>query len=456
MAEAVLPDVPTVPGLPLLGNMLDFRRDRLELHDRAAKLGPLTRMWLGPVPVHVCTDADLAHAIFVDEAAAFKKARGMSVFMKPLLGDGLLSAESEVHRRHRKLLAPAFAPKRIAAYGKTMVDETARQLSGWRDGATVDVAAEMMQLTLAIAGKTLFGADVRGDAHVVDEGLTLAMKTLVANLTSWVRLGYRWPLPRHVRMRRAVAMLDEVVYRLIREGRVRGTDTGDVMSILLLARDEEDGTGLTDRQVRDEVMTLLLAGHETTANTMAWTWYELGRHPHIARAVEAEVAEVIGDRAPTAEDAPRLAYTLQVIEEAMRLHPPAYVTAREALRPVTIGGHTFPQGSTILVNIRGIHHRADYFPDPLAFRPERMTPAEKKARPRGRYLPFGAGPRVCIGSHFALLEAQLMLAAMVQRVRLEPAWPVTGPIEPEPLVTLRPRGGVPMRVELRRRATAAA
>jgi cytochrome P450 len=456
MADAALPELPTVPGLPLIGNMLDFRRDRLALHDRAAKLGPLARMWLGPVPVHVCTDADLAHAILVDEAAAFKKARGMSVFMKPLLGDGLLSAESELHRRHRKLLAPAFAPKRIAAYGQTMVDETVRQLSGWRDGATVDVAAEMMQLTLAIAGKTLFGADVRGDAHVVDEGLTLAMRTLVQNLTSWVRLGYRWPLPRHVRMRRAVRILDDVVYRLIREGRARGTDTGDVMSILLLARDDEDGTGLTDRQVRDEVMTLLLAGHETTANTMAWTWYELGRHPHIARAVEAEVGEVIGDRAPAADDAPRLAYTLQVIEEAMRLHPPAYVTAREALRPVTIGGHTFPTGSTILINIRGIHHRPDYFPDPLAFRPERMTAAEKKARPRGRYLPFGAGPRVCIGSHFALLEAQLMLATMVQRVRLEAAWPATGPIQPEPLVTLRPHGGVPMRVLLRRRATAAA
>jgi cytochrome P450 len=311
-----------------------------------------------------------------------------------------------------------------------------------------------MEMTLAIAGKTLFGADVRGDAEVVDRALTMAMKSVSANLTSWVRLPYPWPLPRHLKMKRAIEMLDEVVYRVIRDGRARGTDAGDVMSILLLARDDEDGTGLTDRQVRDEVMTLLLAGHETTANTLAWTWYELGRHLDVARAVETEVAAAIGDRAATPEDLPKLPYTLSVIEEAMRLHPPAYVTAREAIRDVTIDGTTYPAGSTILVNIRGIHRRADYFPDPDTFRPERMAVAEKKARPRGRYLPFGAGPRVCIGSHFALIEAQLALATMVQRVRLEPAW--TAPIEPEPLVTLRPRGGVPMRVQLRKQRAQAA
>jgi cytochrome P450 len=433
--------------LPLIGNMLEFRRDRLGVHERAASLGPLTRFWLGPVPVHVCTDADVAHQILVDQADAFKKARGMSVFLKPLLGDGLLSAETDVHKRHRKLLAPAFAPKRIAAYGTTMVDETARQIAGWRDGDTIDLAAEMMQMTLAIAGKTLFGADVRSDAGVVDRALTLAMHSLIDNLESWVRLPYPWPLPRHLRMRRAIRLLDDVVYRMIRDGRVRGTDQGDVLSILLLARDEDDGTGLTDRQVRDEVMTLLLAGHETTANVLSWTWYELARNPAVAKRIEAEVAEVVGDRPATAADAPGLVYTLQVIEEAMRLHPPAYLTARETRREVEIGGRRFPAGQTILVNIRGIHHRADYFDEPLAFRPERMAAADKKARPRGRYLPFGAGPRVCIGSHFALIEAQLCLATMIQRVRLEPAF--TGTIEPEPLVTLRPKGGVPMKVRRR-------
>jgi cytochrome P450 len=446
---SALPSVPVVPGgVPLLGHMLKFQRDRLALHAEAAATAPLARLKLGPVTVDITTDAEIAHEILVDRAESFKKSRGMSVWLRPLLGDGLLSADNALHKRHRKLLAPAFAPKRIAAYGDTMVAETIHQVSTWRDGQTIDLADEMMQLTLAIAGRTLFSADTRGDADVVDKGLTLAMKAVVANLTSWVRLPYPWPLPRHLRMKRAIELLDGVVYRLIAEGRARGTDVGDVMSILLLARDEEDGSGLTDKQVRDEVMTLLLAGHETTANTLAWTYYELGRNPEIAARLHAEVTAAVGDRPPTVADLPKLPYTLQVIEESMRLHPPAYMTARESLRDVVVDGKTYPAGFTFLINLRGIHRRADYFPDPLAFKPERMAVAKKKARPRGRYLPFGAGPRVCIGSHFALVEAQLALAAMVQRVRLEPMW--TTPIEPEPLVTLRPKHGVPMRVVLRR------
>jgi cytochrome P450 len=363
-----------------------------------------------------------------------------------MLGDGLLTAEGETHKRHRKLLAPAFAPKRLAAYGEIMVAETARQLEAWRPGDRIDLAEQMMQMTLAIAGRTMFSADVRGDAATVARGLELGMRAQMANLKSPIRLGYHWPLPRHLQMRRAVALLDEIVYRLIREGRARGTDRGDVLSILLLARDEDDGSGLTDRQVRDEVMTLLLAGHETTANALTWTWYELGRHRDVLARLVGELDEVLGPRAPTADDLPRLPWNLAVIEEAMRLHPPAYMTGREAKEPIELAGHHLPPGSIVAVNIRGIHRRADYFPEPLAFDPERMLEAQKKARPRHHYLPFGAGPRVCIGSHFALLEAQLALATMAQRVRVRP---LSAHVEPEPMVTLRPRGGMPAIVELR-------
>jgi len=268
----------------------------------------------------------------------------------------------------------------------------------------------------------------------------MSMRAHTANLKSPLRLGYEGPLPRHLRMRRAVKMLDEIVYRLIAEGRARGTDKGDVLSILLLARDEEDGTGLTDSQVRDEVMTLLLAGHETTANALTWTWYELARRPDVLARLEAEV----GTGAVTVDDLSRMPWTLAVIEEAMRLHPPAYLVGRQAVHDIELGGHRLPSGAVVLVNIRGIHRRADYFPSPAAFRPERMLEADKKARPRHHYLPFGAGPRVCIGSHFALLEAQLALATMVQRARIR----ITAPeVEPEPMVTLRPRGGMPAIVE---------
>jgi cytochrome P450 len=246
-------------------------------------------------------------------------------------------------------------------------------------------------------------------------------------------------------MRRAVKILDEVVYRLIAEGRARGTDRGDVLSMLLLARDEEDGQGLTDQQVRDEVMTLLLAGHETTANALTWAWYELARNPDALARLTAEL-DAVGKRAVTADDLPALPWTLAVIEEAMRLHPPAYMMGRETTAPITIAGHRLPAGSIIVFNIRGIHRRSDYYPRPNAFEPQRMLPEAKKARPRHHYLPFGAGPRVCIGSHFALLEGQLALASMAQHASLRL---VASHVEYEPMVTLRPRGGMPAIVERR-------
>jgi cytochrome P450 len=434
--------IPAVPGLPFIGNLLDFRRDRLGLQDHAARTGPIARVQLAHIPVYIVTDADLAHEVLVVQNEAFTKSAGLQ-FLKPLLGDGLLTAEGEPHKRHRKLLAPAFAPRRLAAYGEIMVEETGKQVAQWRAGDRVDLAHEMMEMTLAIAGRTMFGADIRGDASTVARGLELGMRAQVENLRSPLQLGYQWPLPRHLRMRRAVKMLDEIVYRLIAEGRARGTDRGDVLSILLLARDEEDGTGLTDRQVRDEVMTLLLAGHETTANALTWTWYQLSRNPAALVRLREEL-ETLGDRPVTADDLPRLPWNLAVLEEAMRMHPPAYMTGRQTKHDIELAGHRLPAGTIVAVNIRGIHRRADYFPEPDAFRPERMLPDAKKARPRHHYLPFGAGPRVCIGSHFALLEAQLSLATMVRGARVRV---MARDVQPEPLVTLRPRGGMPAIVE---------
>jgi cytochrome P450 len=437
--------VPPVPGLPLVGNLLQFRKDKLALQDSAARVGPIARLQLAHIPLYVLTDADLAHEVLATEAASYQKSAGLQ-FLRPLLGNGLLTAEGETHKRHRKLLAPAFAPKRLEKYGEIMVEETARQLAMWKQGQRIDISREMMEMTLAIAGRTMFGADVRRDAAQVGHALEHAMKAHEAAIKSPLfQVDYNFPLPRHLQMRKAVKMLDEIVYRLIAEGRNRGTDKGDVLSILLLARDEEDGSGLTDQQVRDEVMTLLLAGHETTANALTWAWFELGRHPDVLARLAREL-ESIGNRAVTVDDLAKLPWNLAVIEEAMRLHPPAYMTGRETLEPVDLGGHHLPKGSIVLVNIRGIHRRADYFPAPDAFMPERMLPDAKKARPRHYYLPFGAGPRVCIGSHFALLEAQLCLATMVQKAKLK--LQVTH-VEPEPLVTLRPRGGIPAVVELR-------
>lgn len=441
---AAVQSVPLVPGLPLVGNLLQFRRDRIALQDAAAAVGPIARVHLATIPAYVLTDADLAHDVLVEQAHRVRKSEGLR-FLRPMLGDGLLLSEGATHKRHRKLLAPAFAPKRLAAYGGIMVEEAEKQLAGWRHGQRIDLAHEMMEMTLAIAGRTMFSADVRSDAGAVAEGLELGMRAHQASLKLPIKSDFERLLPRYRKMQRAVQLLDAVVYRLIAEGRARGTDRGDVLSILLLARDEEDGTGLTDVQVRDEVMTLLLAGHETTANALTWTWYELARNPGALATVTAEV-DRLGKRPITTEDLPALPYTLAVLEEAMRLHPPAYMTGREATEDITVGGHHFPKGAVLLVNIRGIHRRADYFPRPELFDPTRMLPDAKKARPRHHYIPFGAGPRVCIGSHFALLEGQLALATMIQRARLRL---LATRVVPEPMVTLRPRGGMPVVVELR-------
>jgi cytochrome P450 len=438
---APVTSIPRVPGLPIIGNLMTFRSDRLALQEQAAAVGPIARVQIAHFPIYIVTDADLAHEVLVDQAAKFTKSAGLQ-FLRPMLGDGLVTSEGATHKRHRKLLAPAFAPKRLAAYGEVMVDETRRQMERWHPGDRIDLGHEMMELTLAIAGRTMFGADVRSDAAQVARGLELGMRAQLANLKAIVPIDYKWPLPRHRKMRRAVRMLDEVVYRLIEEGRVRGTDKGDVLSILLLARDD-DGSALTDLEIRDEVMTLLLAGHETTANALTWAWYELARNPAVLDRLVAELAQ-LGGRLVTINDLPALPWNLAVLEEAMRLHPPVYMMGRQAAEDVTIGGHHLPAGAIVVINIRGMHRRADYYPDPLAFRPERFLPDAKKTRPRDQYMPFGAGPRVCIGSHFALLEGQLALATMAREARFKL---LATNVVPEPLVTLRPRGGMPVIVE---------
>lgn len=444
--EIVPAGIPEVPGQPLLGSLPAFRSDLIGLLMSASALGPVSRFRMFRIPMHVVTDTAIAQEMLVDNKDAFKKTRELSVYLQPLLGSGLLAAEGEVHQRHRKLLAPAFTPKRVSSYGDLMVEETIRQLARWTPNKRVDMVEEMTTLTLTIVGRALFGRGMREEAEQIAAAFTEAMRAMMKRITGLIQAPYSFPLPAHQQMRQAVATLDAVVQRIITQRRAEGEDHGDVLSMLLLSRDEVDGTGLSDKEVRDEVITLL-AGHEATASALSWTWYELGRHPHVVEKLAAEVDEVLGDRAVTVADLPRLPYTLSVVEEAMRLHPPVYALAREASHDVVLGGHRFGTRSTIFINTYGIHRRADFYPDPLAFKPEHMTPEAKKARPRYAYLPFGDGPRVCIGAHFALLELQLALATMVQRgsVKVDPGERTT-----DPLMTLRLRGTLPATVGPRR------
>jgi cytochrome P450 len=454
-----LAPTPHVRGLPLIGSLLDFRSERLELLLRVGREHrDVARMKMGFFPVLMVSSARGAHEVLVEKQEHFKKSAGLAIFARPVLGDGLLTSERDVHKRQRRMMAPVFAHKRIAAYGDVMVDKSevaARSLDAHAaTGDVVDLAEEMMRLTLDIVGKTLFDAEMAGHAAPIGEALTVAMRQMMRSLVRLVPLPPAVPTPGNLRMRRATRTLDDVVHGMIRERRASGHDPGDMLSMLLATRDAEDGSALSDEEVRDQAMTIMLAGHETTANALAWTFYLLARSPEVRARLERELDTVLGTRRATAADLKSLPYTLQVFKEAMRLYPPAYMIGRRARTEVTVGGATVKKGQIVLINVVGIHRRPEVFPNPDRFDPDRFAPELEKQLPTMGYMPFGGGPRVCIGNQFALMEGHLVLATLARRFRFDLAGPAArGAIEAEPLVTLRPKGGLPVRVQ--RRAPAA-
>lgn len=453
---ARVPSAATIPSLTPLQSFLtlrDWRRDRFETLRRAARTwGDVGELRLPRGRAFLVASAEVAHAMLVEHPDVFRKSLGLRRFARPLLGDGLLTSEHDHHRRQRRLIAPAFAARRIAGYASTMADIAERAEARWAEGALVDVADEMMRLTLAIVARTLFDASVDDEAGDLGRALTSAQEHVTGQMSRLLRAPDGWPTPRNLRFRRSIARLDATVYRMIAERRASGEDRGDVLSMLLLAQEEAapgaaPGARMSDLQVRDEAMTLFLAGHETTANALAWAFHLVAEHPEVERRLCDEVDRVLGGRTPGHEDLPRLPYVRQVLLEAMRLYPPAYIIGRQAERDVELAGVPVPAGAFVFVNILGMQRRAEYFADPERFDPDRFAPEREKQMPRGAYLPFASGPRVCVGNHFALLEGQIVLATLAQRVRFEPLRP--GRIAPEPLMTLRPRGGVPVRVRRR-------
>ena len=448
-------DIPRVPGHPLLGNLSAFRSDRAGFLIRVAQeQGDIAGARVGLFRAVVVSEPALARETLVERDDAFVKGVGLSLFARPLLGDGLLTSEHDFHRRQRRMMAPAFMPRRIAEYADTIASCADRSVERLAGVESADVSREMMQLTLDAAGRTLFRSDLSGDAGQVYTALTAAMEHVTAQIGSLLPLPPRVPTPSNLRHRRVIARLDEVVYRMIRERRASGGDAGDLLSMLLLAQDQDDGSVMTDKQVRDEAMTILLAGHETSANALAWSLYLLARHRDVRARLEDEVDRELGGRSPDLASLARLPYTLQVFKEAMRLYPPAYMVVRRATRDVAIGGHRMRKGESVVVNIIGMHRRAAYFAEPLAFRPERFAPEAEQAIDRHAYLPFGGGPRVCIGNHFALMEGHIALARLVQELRFD-LLPGREQVEMETLITLRPRGGLPMRITRRLPAHAA-
>ncbi len=430
------------------GAVAAFRRDQLGFYETCARdYGDVVETKMGPFRMLLIYHPDAIEELLVTRNRDFIKSPGVQL-LRPLLGDGLLLSEGDTWLRQRRLVQPAFHRQRVAGYGEVMAALAARHAAAWTDGATVELYGEMMAVTQAIVGKTLFDAEVSGgDAHEVAEAARVLAEDFGARLAR-LRLIPDWvPTPRNIRSARAIRRLDAMVNRIIAARRATVEDRGDLLSMLLQAEDADDGSRMTPRQVRDEVMTLFLAGHETTAVTLSWTWYLLAQHPEADARLAAELGEVLGGRAPTMADLPQLAYAGMVVTEAMRLYPPAYGLGRQATRASEVAGEPVGKGDIVVAPTWVVHRDARWFETPAAFRPERWAGDLAQRLPRFAYFPFGGGPRQCIGNAFAQMEAVLVLSAIAQRFRLSlvPGQRVT----PTPYVTLRPEPGIQMRLARR-------
>jgi cytochrome P450 len=437
---------PRWPGL----NLFAVRRDMLGFLLRAAREhGDIVYFKMGPQEAYFLNHPDYIKDVLVTRQQNFIKGRALQR-SKRLLGEGLLTSEGSFHRRQRRLAQPAFHRNRIAAYADVMTDYAVRQMLGWQDGQQLDISHEMMRLTLAIVGKTLFDADVEEkEAEEIGEALTSIFKLFNAMLLPFSEVLEKLPLPQNRRFERAKRRLDETIYRIINERRLGGEDRGDLLSMLLLSQDEEGTGSMTDEQVRDEVMTLFLAGHETTANALTWTWYLLSEHEAVEARVHAEVDEVLRQSArPSFDDVQRLRYTEMVLAESMRLYPPAWALGRLAVKETEIGGYRIAPGALVLLSQYVTHRDGRFYAEPERFDPERWLPEARAARPQFSYFPFGAGARRCIGESFAWMEGVLLIATLAGRWRMRH---VPGhPVQLQPLITLRPKHGMLMTVHERR------
>jgi cytochrome P450 len=433
---------PGPPARGLSGNLKEFSADRLGTLSRwAREYGDLISARFGPKRILFASHPDLVEEVLVHQNRKFIKHYRLRQ-AKLTLGEGLLTSEGDFWRAQRRLAQPAFHRDRIAAFGELMVDFTERLLSGWGDGQARDLQSDMMQLTLEIVAKALFGAELGGESTEVRAAMETLMHSFVASTARAIIVPQWLPTPSNLRVARAVRRLNGVLFNIIAERRRDGEDRGDLLSMLLHAQDEESGRRMTDRQLRDECMTLFLAGHETTANTLAWAWFLLSQSPAAEAKLHEEVDRVLEGRAPTLADLPRLPYTEHVVTESLRLYPPAWMLGREATEPLDLGGYRVSKGTTIFMTACVIHRDPRWYEDPEAFRPERWSDGLMQRIPRYAYFPFGGGPRICIGNNFALMEAALVLATIARKYRLRLA--PDAMVEPLPSMTLRPAHGLKM------------
>lgn len=442
--ELIYPDGPPTDFIG--GHLLSLRRNPLDFLNENMRYGDLTHLKFMKYNGYQINHPDLLRQVLTTDNAIWHKSVIYKRMLKDYLGDGILSVDGEYWRTQRKLMQPAFHVKRVGAYADTMVEYALHMLDGWQDGEVRDVAEDLMAVTLNIVGKTLFNSDFRTESERVAEALEFMLENIITASQQIIHLPEWIPTPTKYRKQRTIEMLDAVVMPIITARRQSNEDTGDLLSMLMLAQDE-DGNGMTDKQLRDEAMTIVLAGHETTANALTWTLYLLSQNPDIYEQLQTEIDTVLSSRPATMADLRDLPYAEKVIKESMRLLPPVWSLGRQARQDTELGGYAIPKYSTAIIPIWSVHRDARWYPNPQRFDPDRWTEENEANRPRYAYLPFGAGPRVCIGNSFAMMEAVLLLATILQQVRVSL---VDGhPVEPEPLITLRPKYGMKMHIERR-------
>ena len=437
---------PGPKGTLIGGNIRQIGPRRVDFFlDLARTYGPLASFRGGHRRLFLASDPDLIQQVLVTDAKHYIKHFGARAF-KPVLGNGLVTSEGDFWLRQRRLLQPAFLKARVLSYAPVMTGVTQAILERWSPGKSVDVAVAFSALTSAIALKTLFGLDDYGDRERMDDSLRLAFDLMTARLDGLLQLPIWLPTPANLRLRQAIAELDRVVEGFIAAGRARRHPGNDLLSTMICAQNE-DGTQMTNEQLRDEAMTLYLAGHETTALTLTWCWYLLSQHPQAEQKLVEEWRRVLNGRTPGADDLSALPYTAAVIHESMRLYPPVYVVGREATCELELGGYRVKRGYTVLMSQWVNHRDPKYFPDPERFSPERWEDGLLTRLPKFAYYPFGGGQRICIGNHFATMEAAIVLAAVGQKFRFTVDQDAVVDIKPQ--ITLLPKYGMPATLQLR-------
>ncbi|MDH3202706.1 MAG: cytochrome P450 [Myxococcales bacterium] len=443
----VKPHRPPGPAkLPLIGDCLAFGRDPHGFLLEAASHGPLATLRLFSRPFYLVSSPELVQQGLVHRSRSMRKDDGLFDLIRRALGNGLVTSENPLWRRQRKFMAHAFTPARVELYADKMVDAALGTLSQWSEGQPVELHAEMAEIALEAVSNALFDLPLRRQAQSVFRSMNAIGDFFVEAFASPIALPHWWPSPRNFRFIRACREMDSVVEGIIGERRKDNHDRGDLLSALLLGV-HENGEHMSEKQVRDECMTMLIAGHETTGLTLMYTLYLLARHPEIETRVREEIDGVLGGRRATASDLESLALTMQVIKEALRLYPPAWMTARVLIEETELGGYSLPAGSALMFSPWVTHRDPHVFTNPETFDPDRWSPERAANMPRFAFFPFGAGPRACIGNHFAMMELGLILATLLQRCRFELV--SQAPIRIGVSATLRPAHEVHARVHLR-------